>query len=47
MQDRGGNRSRSSSPLAAVSYDQIELLPTNGVSSFEIETLTHERKGQY
>lgn len=46
MQDSGGRRSRSSSALAAVSYDQIELLPTNGVSSFEVETIPHERKGQ-
>jgi hypothetical protein len=46
MQDNGGRRSRSGSALASVSYDQIELLPTNGVSSFEVETIGHERKGQ-
>jgi hypothetical protein len=43
MQDSGGRRSRSA--LASVSFDQIELLPTNGVSSFEVEVITDTRKG--
>jgi hypothetical protein len=46
MQDSGGRRSRNSSAMGAVSFDDhIELLPTNGVSSFEVETMVHERKG--
>lgn len=46
MQDNGGSLSQSSTPLGAISNDQIELLPTNGVSSFEVEIITEEPKGQ-
>lgn len=46
MQDNGRSLSQSSTPLGAISNDQSELLPTNGISSFELEIITDEPKGQ-